>query len=163
MTTTETITDRWGVSRPKTLADTMREKAAQVPKINGTTGKPRPIEEQPAAVQAVASVAGAPYEPPAPPTPSLGDTIVAVATEMRVDPIALLDDPAFVNAAAGLNGGDVEGVQQAIAGSGVRPPMRPNPAQGRSSTPPVRPETMSGKIARSVANSNTAGSFTALT
>jgi hypothetical protein len=151
-------TDRWGVARPIRTIDRLADKARTIPRIQTASGKPRPIEEQPLSVQSVATVGGAPYTPPTPPVPELGASIVKVAQEMRVDPLALLADEPFTTGIIGHDPSDLEGIGQAIAASAVKPKMRPNPAQGTSGQPqPVTQETPAEKIARASTHSRTGG------
>jgi hypothetical protein len=144
----EVVTDRFGVSRASTKADHFAAKAGQIPKVDTATGRPRPIEDQPQAVQAAATVAGKAYQPPAPPPRDLGGSIVEVAQELRVDPLKLLADDAFVNAILDVDPDDLDGIASAIRSCGVRPTMQPNPAQGRSSVPaPSAPPSLGSRVA----------------
>jgi len=152
--TDEMIVDKYGVSRRITAHERIARTMATMPRIEVRTGRPLPIAEQPEPVQSAATVDGVPYEPP---VPNLGSSIVKVAQEMNVDPTALLDDEGFVNGIAALDPDDLAGISQAITASSVRPAMRPNPAQGRSSTPPLSAETPADKVRRMVANSSTSG------
>ena len=152
------ITDPYGHVRPITAAERIARKMTTMPKINVTTGRPLPIADQPQRVQAAATVDGVPYATPAPPIPELGESIVRVAQELRVDPFRLLADEPFATGILGHDPTDLEGIARAIQASAVKPTMKHNPAQGASGRPqPIAPESQAEKVARMVANSSTSG------
>ena len=49
---TETVVDRYGVERPVTILERLRRKTATVPRVDGASGKPLPLDEQYEAVRA---------------------------------------------------------------------------------------------------------------
>jgi hypothetical protein len=125
------------------MAYRMQQKGRTAPKINVTTGKPLPIEQQPDSVVAA--------------NPHLVVTadgqreaaVRRVATTLGIDPAAMLDSQSFMARVAATDPADVPAMTAAISEGILEQPglvqlamalpgagLKPNPAQGSSSQPP---------------------------
>jgi hypothetical protein len=165
--TDEPVFDKWGARIPDTVLNSvayrMAQKAATAPKVNVTTGRPLPIEQQPEVV-----VAANPHLVPT--ADGLREAAVRrVGATLGIDPAAMLDSQSFMARVSAVDPGDVpamtaaisEGIMEnpsLVATTMAVPGLKPNPAQGTSGNAAPVVETPQEKARRAITNSRTGGS-----